>query len=51
MSDNPISGLNGSEESIEEIYALGADAVILNDIRMAVNYCQKLKKNENSGEK
>lgn len=49
MSDRPGTGLNGTEESLSDLEALGADAVLLNDIRMAMNYCQKrqcMKKGE-----
>jgi hypothetical protein len=42
MSDDPLTGLNGSERSIDRLRSLGADAILLNDIRMATDYCKKV---------
>ena len=38
MANRRITGMNGTRESLEYIEALGADGVLLNDIRLGVEY-------------
>lgn len=41
MSNRPGTGLNGTPESIRECHGLGADGILLNNIRMAVDTVKK----------
>lgn len=38
MSNRPGTGMNGTRESLEALDALGADGVLLNDIRLGMEY-------------
>lgn len=38
MSNRPGSGMNGTDESLDELERLGADGVLLNDIRLGVKH-------------
>ncbi len=36
MSNDPVTGMNGNAMSLQRLHALGADGVLLNDIKLAV---------------
>ena len=38
MSDDPVTGMNGNKESLDNLVRLSADGVLLNDIRLGVEY-------------
>lgn len=38
MSNRPESGMNGTDESLDELEKLGADGVLLNDIRLGTKH-------------
>lgn len=38
MSNDPVTGMNGNKESLDNLVRLGADGVLLNDIRLGVEY-------------
>ncbi len=38
MSNAPVTGMNGNKESLDNLVHLGADGVLLNDIRLGVEY-------------
>jgi hypothetical protein len=41
MANRPGTGMNGTPETLENLTCIGADGVLLNDIRMAVDYFNK----------
>ena len=38
MSNDPVTGMNGNKESLDNLVRLDADGVLLNDIRLGVDY-------------
>ena len=40
---SPKTGMNGSQASLKKCIDLGADGVLLNNIRMAVDFLEKIE--------